>query len=203
MTGELLDLAGPADRDRIRQRRHGPGRIAACRARSLTVPGDISIVGFHDDPDAQDGPAPAHHVRVDRTRVGRSRGATDAAPARRSESTGDRLLLPTPLIVRDSTASRRHQCQKGYGIVNHSLHRNRDGHIGTPVPTSQLSVAGWPAPSPPSPRLATARRSCCSRSGRCWAATAVQRNAGPSGRRLVAWLSSRRARNRPDGRTLP
>lgn len=104
MTGELLDLDMRPTAIVFASDGMAAAGLSACRARQLTVPDDISIVGFHDDPDAHLASPQLTTVRVDRLEWG-------AAAVRRMLSaldggamTADRLLLPTELIVRESTA---------------------------------------------------------------------------------------------------
>ena len=73
----------------------------AARERGLSVPGDLSIVGFDDTAAAGEGLTSSHQPLRDKGRIAAERllGALgqDPQPAR-SE------LLPTRLVVRDSTA---------------------------------------------------------------------------------------------------
>ena len=47
-TRELLDLAEPPDRDRLRQRPDGDGRLSLAARPRHRVPGELSITGFDD-----------------------------------------------------------------------------------------------------------------------------------------------------------
>jgi len=73
----------------------------AARERGLSVPGDLSIVGFDDTAPAGEGLTSIHQPLRDKGRIAAERllGALgQAAPAATSE------LLPTRLVVRESTA---------------------------------------------------------------------------------------------------
>jgi LacI family transcriptional regulator len=103
MTGELLDLDERPSAIVFASDGMALAGMSACRSRNLTVPHDISIVGFHDDPDAQLASPALTTVRVDRLEWG-------AAAVRRMLGTlagdrtgGDRLLLATEFVVRHST----------------------------------------------------------------------------------------------------
>lgn len=107
MTGALLDLPERPTAIVFATDGMALAGIAAGRARGLSVPSDVSIVGFHDDPDARLSLPQLTTVRVDRyewgsAAVGRLLRALNERPP-----SGDRLLLPTRLIVRESTAPPR------------------------------------------------------------------------------------------------
>jgi DNA-binding LacI/PurR family transcriptional regulator len=84
------------------------GVICALRDAGLRVPEDVSVIGFDDNPVARRMQPALTTVRQDAQGKGRAAAAAlisaiaqaGARPARR----GRHLLLPTELIVRDSTA---------------------------------------------------------------------------------------------------
>lgn len=84
------------------------GVICALRDAGLRVPEDVSVVGFDDNPMARRMQPALTTVRQDAQGKGRAAAAAlvsaitlaDARPARR----GRHVLLPTELIIRDSTA---------------------------------------------------------------------------------------------------
>lgn len=78
--------------------------MAVCRARGLAIPSDISIVGFHDDPDARLADPHLTTVQVDRYEWGAEAVRRLLRAQNEPRPVGDRLLLPTRLIVRESTA---------------------------------------------------------------------------------------------------
>jgi DNA-binding LacI/PurR family transcriptional regulator len=87
------------------------GVLRAARARGLTVPGDLSVVGFDDHPLAPRSEPPLTTVRQDLTAKGRLAATTLTAAIARARTDGDTRtprarhhLLPTELIVRSSTA---------------------------------------------------------------------------------------------------
>ncbi|MBA2470186.1 MAG: LacI family DNA-binding transcriptional regulator [Chloroflexia bacterium] len=104
MTGELLDLEQRPTAILFANDSMAVSGMSACRARRLTVPDDISIVGFHDDADARLASPQMTTVRVDRLEWGAAavRRVLDALD--NGSMSADRLLLPTELVVRDSTA---------------------------------------------------------------------------------------------------
>lgn len=74
-----------------------------CQRHGLRIPADISIVGFHDDPEARHAHPPMTTVRVDRNLWGQL--ATDilVATIAGEPLRGSRLLTPVELVVRAST----------------------------------------------------------------------------------------------------
>jgi LacI family transcriptional regulator len=104
MTGELLDLPDRPTAIVFASDGMALAGLAACRARGLTVPHDISIVGFHDDPDAQLAHPQLTTVRVDRTEWGAAAVRRMLEALDEPTPAADRLLLPTQLVLRDSTA---------------------------------------------------------------------------------------------------
>ena len=73
----------------------------AARERGLSVPGDLSIVGFDDTAPAGDGLTSVHQPLREKGRIAAERllGALSQGPP--APGAG---LLPTRLVVRDSTA---------------------------------------------------------------------------------------------------
>ncbi|MEY2583073.1 MAG: hypothetical protein QOE09_2922 [Ilumatobacteraceae bacterium] len=84
------------------------GVVQAAHARGLTVPDDLSVVGFDDSPFAKRMRPALTTVRQDVAAKGHAAAAAlTAAIARTRNGTSTRIrhvLLPTELIVRDSTA---------------------------------------------------------------------------------------------------
>jgi DNA-binding LacI/PurR family transcriptional regulator len=79
------------------------GAISVLERRGISVPDQVSIVGFHDDPFATAVTPQLTTVRVDRTMWG-DRAVKRVIAAERGETMqADRLLLPVELVVRDST----------------------------------------------------------------------------------------------------
>jgi DNA-binding LacI/PurR family transcriptional regulator len=77
------------------------GARLAARERGLSLPGDLSIVGFDDTAPRSDGLTTVHQPLRDKGRIAAQRllrALTDAPPAAGSE------LLPTRLVIRGSTA---------------------------------------------------------------------------------------------------
>jgi DNA-binding LacI/PurR family transcriptional regulator len=78
------------------------GVIEAARERGLSVPGDLSVVGFDDVPEATTATPALTTVSQDHAEKGLLAGRLLAALLRGEEATGP-YLLPARLIVRDST----------------------------------------------------------------------------------------------------
>lgn len=78
------------------------GVVRAAESLGLTVPGDVSVVGFDDSPVATYSRPPLTTVRQDVARKGRLAVATLLARMR-GELAPDDVLLPTELVVREST----------------------------------------------------------------------------------------------------
>ncbi|WP_168387126.1 substrate-binding domain-containing protein, partial [Microbacterium sp. K41] len=84
------------------------GLLRALAESGRRVPADVSVVGFDDVPDAADYLPPLTTIRQDFSALAqRAVGALVAAiegadPA----ADGDRAIVPTRLLVRDSTAHR-------------------------------------------------------------------------------------------------
>jgi DNA-binding LacI/PurR family transcriptional regulator len=79
------------------------GVIRAAESLGLSVPGDVSVVGFDDSPIAVVTRPPLTTVRQDVARKGQLAVATLLA-TRREQQPPDDVLLPTELVVRESTA---------------------------------------------------------------------------------------------------
>jgi len=84
------------------------GVLEAALAAGLDVPGDVSLVGFDDSPLARSMRPPLTTVRQDVAAKGRAAisALTDAIDVARSGRTKRprRVLLPTELVIRESTA---------------------------------------------------------------------------------------------------
>lgn len=78
------------------------GVIAAAAEAGLSVPGDLSVVGFDDIPEAADSRPPLTTVTQDHAAKGRLAGSLLIARVRGSDETGSHLL-PSRLVVRGST----------------------------------------------------------------------------------------------------
>ena len=87
------------------------GVVQAARELDLDVPGDLSVVGFDDNPLAQRLRPPLTTIRQDVEAKGRAAGAAlNAAMARARAGSGPRpkqVVLPVELVVRESTAPPR------------------------------------------------------------------------------------------------
>ena len=105
MTGELLDLQERPTAIVFASDSMALAGCVACRTRNLAIPADISIVGYHDDPDAQMASPQLTSVRVNRFDWGAAAVRRMLAAIHGAQSTDDRLMLPTQLIVRGSTAA--------------------------------------------------------------------------------------------------
>jgi DNA-binding LacI/PurR family transcriptional regulator len=85
------------------------GVVQAAHARGLTVPDDLSVVGFDDNPLATRMRPALTTVRQDVAAKGHAAAAAlTAAIARSRNGTSTRIrhvLLPTELVIRDSTAN--------------------------------------------------------------------------------------------------
>jgi DNA-binding LacI/PurR family transcriptional regulator len=81
------------------------GVIRAADQLGLSVPGDVSVVGFDDSPRAPQTRPPLTTVRQDVAEKGRR--AVDTLLARMKGDQPDDVLLPTELVVRESTAAPR------------------------------------------------------------------------------------------------
>jgi DNA-binding LacI/PurR family transcriptional regulator len=76
--------------------------IRAAESLGLTVPGDVSIVGFDDSPLAASVRPPLTTIRQEITRKGQA--AVAAIVGVMAGATQEPVLLPTELVVRESTA---------------------------------------------------------------------------------------------------
>ncbi len=81
------------------------GALRAADELGLSVPGDLSIVGYDDSPIAHFARPPLTTVRQDV--VGKGRSAVEAVLASIAGTAVDDVLLPTSLVVRESTAPPR------------------------------------------------------------------------------------------------
>ena len=84
------------------------GALRALREAGLRVPADISVVGFDDIPLARHFDPPLTTIRLPANALGAAAGRAlvDRLAGR---PTSERTLLPTELIVRESTAVRRNR----------------------------------------------------------------------------------------------
>jgi DNA-binding LacI/PurR family transcriptional regulator len=102
--GLLLDGPGPTavlcDDDVL-----AGGVYLAARERGLTIPGDVSVVGFDDLPFARVLDPPLTSVRIDGPALGATAFRTLAA-VMAGEPHEPRTVLPVDLAVRESTARR-------------------------------------------------------------------------------------------------
>ncbi len=109
--GLLLDQAAPPTAILCFSDVVAYGVVQAAQARGLTVPDDLSVVGFDDNPLATRMRPALTTVRQDVAAKGHAAAAAlTAAIERRRAGTSGRVrhvLLPTELIVRDSTAKPR------------------------------------------------------------------------------------------------
>ena len=88
---------------------HALGIVRVARSLGLSVPGDISVVGFDDSPAARHSDPPLTTVRQDVGAKGRiAASALTAAIGHARSGTPGRVrhhLLPTEFVVRESTAT--------------------------------------------------------------------------------------------------
>lgn len=82
------------------------GMMHACREYGLEVPGDVSVVGFDDVPDAAHYSPPLTTVRQDFEELGR-RAVGMLLAQLRGVDPGERGMVMPQLVVRESTAPRR------------------------------------------------------------------------------------------------
>ena len=75
----------------------------ACREMGLSIPGDISIVGFDDIPEAAHFYPPLTTVRQNFTEIGRRAVSLLLGELRGDEGLNHDLIVPE-LVVRESTA---------------------------------------------------------------------------------------------------
>jgi DNA-binding LacI/PurR family transcriptional regulator len=87
------------------------GVVRAVQDRGLRVPGDISVVGFDDNPVSRRTSPSLTTVRQDVDAKGRAAAAALTVAIERARTRppgrGRHLVLPTELVVRDSTAQAR------------------------------------------------------------------------------------------------
>lgn len=88
------------------------GALRAVREAGLRVPADISVVGFDDIPLARHFDPPLTTVRLPANALGAAAGRALIARLAGRPAV-ERTLLPTELIVRESTAARHHQTEGG------------------------------------------------------------------------------------------
>jgi DNA-binding LacI/PurR family transcriptional regulator len=82
------------------------GLMHACRDSGLSVPGDISIIGFDDVPESMHFSPPLTTVRQDFADIGR-RAVSILMAELRGEGDADHRPIPAELVVRASTAPPR------------------------------------------------------------------------------------------------
>jgi DNA-binding LacI/PurR family transcriptional regulator len=107
--GRLLDLPNPptavfAGGDGI-----AAGAYQACTDRGLSVPEDLSVVGFDDAPYARTLTPPMTTVHHPLTRIGATAATLllDCLQCPGDDCPATQIVLPTDLIVRESTAAPR------------------------------------------------------------------------------------------------
>ena len=79
------------------------GALAGARDAGLDLLGDLSVVGFDDDPEADRAKTPLTTVRQPHVEKGRAAGNLLVSRLQRHEA-NDPVLLSTALIVRAPTA---------------------------------------------------------------------------------------------------
>src|SRR4051812_41623482 len=80
------------------------GALAAIAEAGLSVPGDVSLVGFDDDEHAPLLRPPLTTVRQDKPALGAAAGAALMELIDAKDATPPELVLPVELVVRESTA---------------------------------------------------------------------------------------------------
>jgi len=101
---ELLGRRGPVGGVRG-QRHRGFGALRALRESGRRVPADVSVVGFDDIPLARHFDPPLTTIHLPARALGAAAGR--ALLERLTGRLGvERRMLPTELVVRDSTAPR-------------------------------------------------------------------------------------------------
>jgi LacI family transcriptional regulator len=103
LTEELFALPDPPTAILYAGDQMAEAGYRVCQRRGLRIPEDISIVGFHDDPDARHAQPAMTTVRVDRVRWGEAAADRLLRAIGGEALPGSRLLLPVELIVRAST----------------------------------------------------------------------------------------------------
>ncbi|GAA3747838.1 LacI family DNA-binding transcriptional regulator [Salinactinospora qingdaonensis] len=101
----LFGLAQPPTAVFAASDQMGLGIYEALRQRGLRVPGDVSVVGFDDLPEASWSSPPLTTVRQPLAEMGRLAVRTMHRLMRYEDIESPRIELATELIVRDSTAS--------------------------------------------------------------------------------------------------
>jgi LacI family transcriptional regulator len=103
--GDLLDLAERPTAVFASSDQMALGVYEAARRRGLRVPGDLSVVGFDDLPEARWSSPPLTTVRQPLAEMGGLAARTVLRLARGAAVATPRVELATELIFRDSTAS--------------------------------------------------------------------------------------------------
>jgi DNA-binding LacI/PurR family transcriptional regulator len=101
--GALLSLDPPPTAILCLSDRLALGAIEAAHERGLSVPEDLSVVGFDDVPGAAASTPPLTTVRQDHAQKGELAGRLLVARLRGEEAAENGVLLPAQLIVRGST----------------------------------------------------------------------------------------------------
>ncbi|MBA3709948.1 MAG: substrate-binding domain-containing protein, partial [Planctomycetes bacterium] len=83
------------------------GALAAATAHSLSVPGDVSIIGFDDVEFARHARPPLSSVRQPLHEIGSAAASSLIAQIETGKAGPTRILLPTSLVLRESTAAPR------------------------------------------------------------------------------------------------
>ena len=83
------------------------GAIHALAERGITVPGDVSVLGFDDIPESAHTLPPLTTVHQDFAAVGRLSLQKLLAKVEENDQTTDKTIVPTRLVVRASTGPRR------------------------------------------------------------------------------------------------
>ncbi|MEQ4207150.1 LacI family DNA-binding transcriptional regulator [Actinopolymorpha sp. B9G3] len=105
---ELLDLPTPPTAVFCCNDATALGALATLRERGISVPGDISVVGYDDIELAGQAAPPLTTVRVDKGLMGAQGVWHLVQRIQRPAMSGRETLLEVTLVVRDSTAPPRH-----------------------------------------------------------------------------------------------
>jgi LacI family transcriptional regulator len=81
------------------------GALSAIAQASLSVPGDVSLVGFDDDEVAPLLRPPLTTVRQNKPALGAAAGAALIRLIESEDATPPELVLPVELVVRESSAA--------------------------------------------------------------------------------------------------